>query len=34
MVRDGYDQHLSVDPCHLQYVYQDQLIAVGLLTKQ
>ena len=22
MVRDGHDQHLSVDPCHLQYVYQ------------
>ena len=22
MVRDGFDQHLSVDPCHLQYIYQ------------
>jgi hypothetical protein len=22
MIRDGFDQHLSVDPCHLQYVYQ------------
>jgi endo-1,4-beta-xylanase len=46
MVRDGHDQHLSVDPCHLQYVYQgvDPATAglpynslpwqVGLLTKQ
>jgi len=45
MVRDGHDQHLSVDPCHLQYVYQgvDPATAglpynslpwqVGLLTK-
>ena len=22
MLRDGYDQHLSVNPCHLQYLYQ------------
>jgi hypothetical protein len=22
MIRDGFDQHLSVDPCHLQFVYQ------------
>ena len=22
MIRDGYDQHLTADPCHLQYVYQ------------
>jgi Glycosyl hydrolase family 62 len=22
MIRDGYDQHLSVTPCHLQYLYQ------------
>jgi len=22
MVRDGYDQHLTVDPCHLDFVYQ------------
>lgn len=22
MIRDGYDQHLTVDPCNLQYLYQ------------
>ena len=22
MIREGYDQHLSVNPCHLQYLYQ------------
>jgi endo-1,4-beta-xylanase len=22
MIRDGYDQHLTADPCHLQYLYQ------------
>jgi hypothetical protein len=22
MLRDGYDQHLTVDPCHLQFLYQ------------
>jgi len=22
MIRDGYYQHLVVDPCHLQYLYQ------------
>ena len=22
MIRDGYDQHLTVDTCHLQYLYQ------------
>ncbi|GAB3970414.1 hypothetical protein GCM10029978_043650 [Actinoallomurus acanthiterrae] len=22
MVRDGYDQNLTINPCHLQYVYQ------------
>ncbi len=22
MLRDGYDQHLSVSPCHLRYLYQ------------
>jgi endo-1,4-beta-xylanase len=22
MIRDGYDQYLTVDPCHLQFVYQ------------
>jgi endo-1,4-beta-xylanase len=45
MIRNGYDQHLTVDPCHLQYVYQGVSPAstglpynslpwqVGLLTK-
>jgi endo-1,4-beta-xylanase len=45
MLRDGYDQYLTVDPCHLQYLYQgvDPAAAgmpynslpwqVGLLTK-
>jgi hypothetical protein len=22
MIRNGYDQHLTVDPCHLQFLYQ------------
>lgn len=22
MIRDGYDQHLSVSPCHMRYLYQ------------
>jgi hypothetical protein len=22
MLRDNYDQHLTVDPCHLQFLYQ------------
>ena len=22
MIRDGYDQHLEIDTCHLQYLYQ------------
>ncbi len=45
MIRDGHDEHLSVDPCHLQYIYQGRAPSsdglpynslpwqVGLLTK-
>jgi len=45
MIRDGHDQNLSVDPCHLQYIYQGRPASsdglpynslpwqVGLLTK-
>jgi hypothetical protein len=33
MIRDGYDQTLTISPCHLRYLYHSQTYRLGLLTQ-